>query len=71
MAAAPHTGAGGPAMKYLTSKDLAEMLSTSTRSVWRMVATGRIPKPIYLGSKSPRWRLSDVEAAIALMESRK
>ncbi|MGC9261862.1 MAG: helix-turn-helix transcriptional regulator [Phycisphaerae bacterium] len=58
-------------MKFVTAQDLAAMLATSSRSIWRMVATGKLPRPIYLGRKSPRWRLSDVEAAIALMESQK
>ena len=52
------------ALQYVTATQIAEMLSTSTRSIWRMVACGRLPRPIYLGRKSPRWRLAEVESAL-------
>lgn len=35
---------------------LAEMLNLSTRTVWRMLAAGRIPEPVRIGG-SVRWRL--------------
>lgn len=37
-------------------EQLAEMLNLSTRTVWRMLAAGRIPEPVRIGG-SVRWRL--------------
>jgi excisionase family DNA binding protein len=44
-------------------REVAEILSISTRSVWRLVASGELPQPIRFG-RNVRWRLADVEAWI-------
>lgn len=44
-------------------REVASILSISTRSVWRLVATEEFPQPARFG-RSARWRLSDVEAWI-------
>lgn len=47
----------------LTSQDVAERLSISERSVWRLSSSGQIPKPVKVGG-STRWRVSDIEAFV-------
>ncbi len=44
----------------LKTRDVAELLSVSVRTVWRWTRNGQLPKPIYLSS-SPRWRVSDID----------
>jgi len=34
--------------------DLARVLGTSTRTVWRLLEKGKLPMPVRLGSR-PRW----------------
>jgi prophage regulatory protein len=51
--------------KLITAKKLSEILSTSIRSVWRLRASGRLPKPVVIGG-SIRWSLSDIELWIEL-----
>ena len=48
----------------LTVAQVAEALgSISTRSIWRLAATGELP-PIRVG-RATRWRRADVEAFVA------
>ena len=55
----------------MTVADLAAMLNTSQRSIYRFSAEGKIPRPARLGQQ-PRWRRAEVEAWIeAGMPSRK
>ncbi|WP_336042571.1 helix-turn-helix transcriptional regulator [Pseudooceanicola nanhaiensis] len=46
----------------------AAYLGISKPTWWRRVADGTLPKPIKIGGVS-RWRLSDVEDAIAKAEA--
>jgi len=46
-------------LRLLTAKELADILSTSVRSVWRYRASGKLPQPMMVGS-SCRWRQSDI-----------
>lgn len=47
----------------LTAKDVADVLSVSTRTVWRWVDQRIIPQPIKL-NKLARWRASEIQAHI-------
>ena len=49
----------------LTAKQLGEVLSLSARTVWRLRAAGKLPRPVQVGG-SIRWLLKDVERWIAL-----
>jgi excisionase family DNA binding protein len=40
---------------WLTPADVAKLLSIGVRTVWRMLATGRLPQPIRLSRKLVRW----------------
>lgn len=47
----------------LTVGDLAEMLNTSPRSVYRFNAEGKVPASLRLGQQ-PRWRRTEIESWI-------
>lgn len=49
--------------RMINVREVASILSLSTRSVWRLVAKGELPKPARFG-RSARWRLADIEACI-------
>ncbi len=46
--------------QFLTVKHLASKLSMSIRTVWRLDASGKLPKSIRIGN-SVRWRRSEIE----------
>jgi len=59
-------------VRLLTVKELAEMLSVHERTCWRLAGMaeqghGNFPKPLRIGPKTVRWRLSDVEAYLAAL----
>lgn len=45
----------------LTVKDVSKLLQVHARTVWRMVAAEQLCKPITLGKRIVRWRLSDLQ----------
>jgi excisionase family DNA binding protein len=46
--------------ELLTSQQVAEKLSVSVRTVWRLVASGRLPQPVRYNRKLVRWKNSEV-----------
>ena len=48
--------------ELMTKKQLAEFLQCSQRQVELLTAKGRLPKAVYLGESSPRWKRSEVMA---------
>lgn len=48
--------------KYLRKRQLAERYSVNTRTIDRMTADGRLPRPIYRGS-FPLWLEAEVDAS--------
>ena len=51
----------------LTVNELGAALGLSTRSVWRLSATGDLPPPLKIGG-SARWRKCTVDAWLAQEE---
>ncbi|MBL9165673.1 MAG: helix-turn-helix domain-containing protein [Planctomycetaceae bacterium] len=45
-------------------REVATILSVSTRTVWRLISRGEIPQPIRFG-RNVRWRQIDIESWIA------
>ena len=48
----------------LTAQDVARRLSIGVRTLWRMVAAGRLPQPIRYTRKLVRWKASDIDRYI-------
>jgi predicted DNA-binding transcriptional regulator AlpA len=53
-------------------QDLISILRRSSASIWRDVKSGKLPKPIKVGS-STRWLASEIEESIQryILDSRK
>jgi len=45
--------------ELLTVRDVAAATKLSSRQIWKLNATGRIPAPLRI-SRSCRWRASDI-----------
>ena len=45
--------------ELLTVKEVAGCLKVSSRQVWKLIASGRLPQPMRLG-RSVRWRGDDL-----------
>jgi predicted DNA-binding transcriptional regulator AlpA len=48
----------------LTAEQSADFAGCSLPTWWRGVASGRFPKPFYPAPRAPRWRQSEVLAAL-------
>lgn len=49
----------GDDVRLITADEVASILCVSTRTVWRLLSTGKMVQPIRLGG-SVRWRLDEV-----------
>ncbi len=49
----------------LSAKDAATLLGISRAQFWKLHASGKIPLPVYLGTKAPRWRVEELRAWLA------
>ena len=54
-------GAEGARSELLNVKDVADLLSCSPRTIYRLADSGRMPHPLRLGTLV-RWRRSDLYA---------
>ncbi len=45
----------------LTSRDVARRLSIGVRTLWRLVAQGKLPQPIRYTRKLVRWKTDDID----------
>jgi predicted DNA-binding transcriptional regulator AlpA len=50
--------------RLLTAREAAEAVGLSLAGLWRGVAAGRLPCPVYPLPKSPRWRASELLVAL-------
>lgn len=48
--------------RLLTVTELAESVRVSTSTIWRRVADGTLPMPIYPSPGCPRWRPAEILA---------
>lgn len=51
-----------PAGLYLSVEQVSDRYNVSKDTIWRWRREGDFPKPIKLGGKTSRWRLSEIEA---------
>jgi len=52
-------------MALMDARDVARRLNVSTRTVWRLLSAGQLPKPVRIG-RSVRWRHEVLEEWIRL-----
>jgi predicted DNA-binding transcriptional regulator AlpA len=53
----------------MSLNDVREALGGMSRSsVYRLTDAGKIPQPFYISERMPRWKASDIEAAIKRLE---
>lgn len=45
--------------------DAAKMLGISRAQFFKLHAMGRVPRPVRLGTKAPRWRVEELKAWLA------
>lgn len=55
--------------RRLTVLELGRVAGVSQRTVWRLVAAGRLPKPHKIGGNCTRWDGAEVAQALAAQES--
>jgi predicted DNA-binding transcriptional regulator AlpA len=48
----------------LTAKEGARERAQGLSTFWRDVAAGKVPPPYYVSPRCPRWRLSELRAAV-------
>lgn len=55
--------------RLLTVEQVSELCGWSRAQTYRAVKAGLLPPPITLGGRISRWRWSEVQAAIAALQS--
>ena len=53
-----------PERLALSARDAAVLLGISRAQFWKLNASGKVPLPVRLGTKAPRWRLDELRAAL-------
>jgi len=54
-----------PERLALTAKDAAALLGISRAQLWKLHSSGKIPMPVRLGTKAPRWRVDELREWLA------
>ena len=49
----------------LTAKDAAALLGVSRAQLWKLHAAGKLPLPVRLGTRAPRWRYDELREWLA------
>jgi predicted DNA-binding transcriptional regulator AlpA len=49
----------------VTARDAARLLGISRAQLYRLHSSGRLPPPVYLGTKAPRWSVAELRAWLA------
>lgn len=53
-----------PTPELLTAERAAEAVGLSLAALWRAVAAGRLPAPVYPAPRAPRWYRHELHAAL-------
>ena len=46
----------------VTARDAARLLGISRAQLYRLHSSGRLPRPVYLGGRAPRWYVEELRA---------
>jgi excisionase family DNA binding protein len=46
----------------LTAGEVARLLGISRAQLYKLHQSGRLPRPVYLGTRAPRWLRDELEA---------
>ena len=49
----------------LSAKEAACLLGISRAQIWKLHSAGKIPMPVRLGTRAPRWRVDELRAWLA------
>lgn len=49
----------------LRAKDAAGLLGISRAQLWKLHASGKLPLPVRLGTRAPRWRVDELRNWLA------
>jgi predicted DNA-binding transcriptional regulator AlpA len=58
------TNGGAPLEQLITVAEVADFVRVSIATVWRRVADGSFPPPIYPSACCPRWRPKEIHEAL-------
>ncbi len=50
--------------ELLTSQQVAEKLGVCVRTLWRLLAAGKLPQPVRCSRRLVRWKIADVQRYI-------
>ena len=53
-----------PGADLVTSRQVAQRLAMSVRTLWRLVAAGKFPQPVRYNRKLVRWKSIDIDRYI-------
>ena len=72
MSATPDVNSRLARVTLLNVRAVAKLLDISPRQCWRLVAMaeagqGDFPRPLRLGTRTVRWRLSDIEGYLSAL----
>lgn len=56
--------------RLLTAAEAAEFLGISLAALWRGVAAGTFPNPVYPAKRAPRWWRGELRAALEATRQR-
>jgi excisionase family DNA binding protein len=57
-----------PVHDLLTARQVADRLCISVRTLYRLLAQGELPQPVRYNRKLVRWKSSDIDRYIALLQ---
>src|SRR5262245_30807357 len=49
----------------VTAAQAASLHGVSRAQLWKLHAMGKVPRPVYLGAKAPRWRVDELREWLA------
>jgi predicted DNA-binding transcriptional regulator AlpA len=61
----PGVDAPSPLPFAVAAAGAARLVGVSRSQWWKLFSAGKVPEPIYLGSKAPRWRVDELRDWLA------